>query len=661
MKDIKTEREQLRQIADSLTCHDVLSAVQHMQALAKSVAGDEALNGLLFQLEEDYRKLLLRVSTKNVSSEERAYQIDELKCRGFMLHSRLSRDLLLMHENTLYASTFLQCIPREWKTLWRDTMDIDERSQLQDDIFDAIWTSSQWTKQERLWWQDFMDHQNELVLQHWLGAVIQSLWMFWDVEKMYLLAYFLHSNNKNVQELALLGNIVVLSVYPNYYSATFESPNPYNDLVDFHEDICLFQLEFMRMKACERIEAEETEKLEQKVLNENDEQRVKRLMMLGQGFNRLRLKHGLDLSFSKRHLLHICTFLKRPAHWWTPFDESRSEVAKACYDANGEVRQAYQLLIEGCHECDLQHYLSCFMLAGENIRMEIQGEVPEDFIERIDRTPLPVHKRLVQNLYRINYQSPVHQFLKDIFKSVSFMENRYLRRTFHDEEICQIHSLASDLMLGELMDTKALEELASRNGLSAELSSMIAESYINHQDFAKALAYLEKADLLSETNEALLFKMASCAHQLSKYDYEIDLLKRWHELAPDNMLPMQHLANLYYQLKRFEASKSLLQEFTYRYPQTLGAWLKLIFTDLQLCDYLDAQKNVARMFQCFPTDTLTFFMAGCLAFMKDDWSGAIAHFRRVGEKDFAEHFKLLNDLPISAVDKELIYDCVMRQ
>lgn len=661
MKDIKTEREQLSQIVDSLVSYDVLSACQHMQSLVSS-ANDEDLLLSLQELEEDYRAILLLASTDGISTPERSQRIDELKQRGFLLHSRLSRSLMLTHEKTVYTSTYLQLQPKDWKKLWRETIDMDERTQLQDEIFDYIWTSPLWSEADRLWWQEFMEHQNELVLQHWLGALIQSLWMFWDVEKMYLLAHFAHSNHENVRALSVLGNIVVVNTYSDYYSSTFLTPNSYIDLSSNHDEVLTFQYEFMRMKACELMEEAETKDMDFDIPGESSEQKMKRMLAIAQRFNRLRIKHELDHSFSKRHLLHISAFLKRTAHWWAPFDESRSEVAKACYDTNGDVRQEYQLLIEGSHECDLQHYLSCFMLSGNNIRMEISGEMPEDFLERMDRTPLPLHKRLVHNLYRINYQSPCHQFQKDLFKNVSFVDNSYLRPVFTDKDVCQVQKFAADLELKGQLNIQLLEDVVARLGLSADLAQVLAHCYIlEKQDFAKALSYLEQADLLCEADSLLLRNMVFCAHRLEKFDREITLLKRLRQLDANDMMAIQNLANLYYQLKRYEEAIPVLQEFTYRYPDYMGGWMQLLFSSIQLNRMDDTQKSFARMFQRFPTHPLTFFMAGSLALMKDDWNAAIAHFRRMSDKEFDAHFLMLDDLPISQMDKELIYDCVMRQ
>lgn len=660
MKDAKTQREQLKQIVESFVRFDILSGTQHMLSLVDDLK-DEALKTEMLQLQMSYRILLHRIETEHVSAEERNNLMLGMKRRGLQLHGKLLRAKFLLHENTVFAKTFHNVDSRDWKTLWREAIDMDERTKLQDEIFDFLWTCPHWKEADRLWWQDFVEHQNELVLRHWLGAITQSLWMFWDEQKVFLLTHFTHSSHDNVRAQAVLGCIIVIRCYPDYYVPSFEHPSPYTEMVHFHDDVVLFQREFIRMKESEKVEAAETEAMEKVVEKESKEEKMERELKLIKQFNQRKIHHRLDLSFSKRYLLHICTFLTKTSHWWAPFDESRSEVVKACYDEQGNVRQEYELLIEASHECDLQHYLSCFMLSGNNVRLEIQGDVPEDFLDHVDRTPLPIHKRLIHNLYRINYQSPSHKYMKDIFDTVSFLENPYLKSVFTDEDVTQTTIAMCEIELSEVRK-EHLEEVVKHNGLSVELAQTLAQCCILQQeDYATALAYLEKADLLSEANALQLRNMAFCAHKMRKYDREVDYLKRLRHVEPDNITPLLTLANLYYQQKKFKEAAPALQELTYRLPEEIRAWGQLVFTYIFLEQYDEAKKNVLRVEQDFPSHPLAYFISGCYALATGVWHEAIDYFRKMSKSDFDQNFHLLDELPISLVDKEIIYDSILRQ
>lgn len=659
MIDFKTEREQLQQVLQALTNHQLLDGMKHLQALTMTTA-DTALQTKADSLMDAYTAALQQLTSGEISMD--AWTAEETRLVPLMLeaHSHLSRTLMLGHETCVFTKTVHNLQHQDWKTEWRNTIDEDERFLLQDNIFDAIWTSPTWSDTDCLWWYDFTFHQNELVQQHWLGAVIASLWMFWDANKLHFITMFLTSGFDSVRLLATLGFTITAQSYPDtlrYYPTLIPEDNP-----TLHAEIQLLQREFILMQETIMLEEEESKALDQLgCQSPTDESKLSALVAIHKRFAQQHIAHGLDQSFGKRAMLHLAPFLHRQAHWWAPFDEARSEVSNACYDAEGQIRTGYQLLIQANHECDLQHYLSCMLISSPNIRMEIHGDMPEDFLDRLDHTPLPVHKRHVHNLYRIATQSPAHQFLTPIFTNHLFVHNPILQRYFTSTEVIQ----HADYILSLSLPVTVLSHLLSimtAEGLSAPLARLIARAYQNeNQDFLKALNYYQQADLLDPADEATLRRMALCAHASNKMEVELDLLTRLKALNSDSTACVIGLASILYKQKKYAEARTHLFQVIFQRPDTLSAWAQLALSELHMGDMQQAEKHIAELWQRFPHEPLTHICAALLHLLSEDMSQAIRVLTPLELKHYPTLTSILQEFAIPSIQQQALIDSLTLQ
>lgn len=652
--------EQLRQIHDALERRNLSDALKHMISMATTYHGDTLIDEIEDIL-RNYNSVLnyLRESHNVVQLDIQDVQSAILQ-RCVRAWSKLSRHLLLCDEKSIYTQVQMNTTIRSWKELWSSTLEGDERYVVQDQIFNYLWTSSSWDTHDTACWYEFISRQNALVAQHWIGGITQSLWQFWDDQKVLLLKMLADSIYPEVSMQASVGYIVAAQTHPSLF-CLFPQTLIHEEDHALTKNICTLQAEFVRMKESSKLAEEESNDPE---LNVSDfggveQEQMERIINAQQRYQHIRMERGLDMSFSKRVILRMCPFLKNTqSHWWAPFDEGRNEAMQACYDKNGNVRDLYRIIVEGSHECDLQLHMNCHMLASNNVRVEVRGEVPEDLVEHIDRTPLALEKRVVHNLYRIAELSPAHQLLQPIFKEVFFANNPVLLPCFTAEEILVHANHIIEVELDENVITP-LEQVMYDDGMSANLAVLLAAAYSGENpNYAKALHFLRQADLLQEANADILKRMAFCCNRLGKQNEEFDCLQRLVKIEPDSVTVNTGLSHILYQRGEYEQAKKYLFKLCYEHPDFIPARAQLILSEMHLYQWEQARKHLDQLCEEYPQDQMALTTAGIYHLLQHDYSQAITYFRKVDTDTFKKCIGVLHEFGFDPIKVNLLIDAL---
>ncbi|MCF0195651.1 MAG: hypothetical protein HUK03_00100 [Bacteroidaceae bacterium] len=634
-----THAELLHQARKALVHHLLGDALVLMKTVSTE-CGDFPLLNELREVEAVYDNLLSSLSqTTDTSKSDYSKQQKELIQRALRLWSKTSRQLLLNDEKSRYARQHSATDAETLVQQWQQTTDNDERFALQDTIFDTIWTSSLWDAQTTAFWYDFLCCQNALVQQHLVGAITLSLWQFWDDEKVLLLKLLAASDVPEMALQAAAGYIVVAQIYEDVMKH-FPDTLLNNTDKTLKENIRLLQPEFIGMIDSEILEKEENaevERFEEEHTKEEMNETEKNLQLFAaitHKYVQIRMERGLDMSFSKRLMLNMFPFFsKSTSHWWAPFDEARAEVTNACYKKDGTMSLQYQMLVQASHECDLHLYANCNILSSQKVRVEVNGELPKDIAERLDRTPLALHKRVVFNLYRINKLIPIHQYLQNVFSRVLFASNTVLAECFNTQEV--VKHAGRLLAIGSKENTlDVLLRHAERDGLTSPLARQIARAYaIIEKDYAKALSYHWQADLLQASTADELREMALCCNKTGRHNEEMTYLQRILAMEPDSMACISGLAHLHYKQGDYEKSKEYLFKLCYEHPDVPPIWGQLILAELHLAHMEQAEKHLKKMLEEHVDSPITHIAAGCYYFLNKNISKTLQHVKRLSAEE----------------------------
>ena len=208
MIDAKTLRLITQNGLQAFSLGRILDGIDALRTLLPYCATETIVSAETESLEENYHRMLdfLRQGGKDEKRNEVQAKIQR---QGVALLEQANRAIRLNRGCDIYCNTLnrLKEVSGGQATLldkWNSIITPEETADVQDNLFDLLWTSPFWTAEDTAFWYDFLLKQRDMVQQHLEGAIFLALWEHYDAEKMQLLNLLAESECHRTQLSAIV-------------------------------------------------------------------------------------------------------------------------------------------------------------------------------------------------------------------------------------------------------------------------------------------------------------------------------------------------------------------------------------------------------------------------------------------------------------------------
>ena len=176
----------------------ILDGIAALKSLLPYCTNEAVICADAESLEKNYHYMLSFL--RGGGDDEKRNEVQtKIQRSGISLIEQTGRKIRLHLNDDRYSEAFnrLQSTYSEPMSIlfekWDSLLTPEERSDIQDDLFDLLWTSGFWTPQDLAFWYGFITEQHDMVQQHLTGALFLSIWEHYDGEKMQLLCLMAES------------------------------------------------------------------------------------------------------------------------------------------------------------------------------------------------------------------------------------------------------------------------------------------------------------------------------------------------------------------------------------------------------------------------------------------------------------------------------------
>ena len=375
MIDAKTLRLIIQNGLQAFAQGRILDGIAALKSLLPYCTNETVICADAESLEKNYHYMLSFLRGGGDDGKRSEVQT-KIQRNGIHLIEQTGRKIRLHLNDDRYSEAFhrLQSAYGEPMSVlfekWDSLLTPEERSDIQDDLFDLLWTSGFWTPQDLAFWYDFITEQHDMVQQHLTGALFLSLWEHYDGEKMQLLCLLAESECRRTHITAVA---YLLLLRLRHKEVTSQMPPLPECCLSRKKrlvaDTCYEMLLMLLSEKDMKQELEEAERLSQEILSSKDSlnaSNIKAIVTLKARYMRNRLQRGLDPNLAKAPLLHSCEYLHRIAHWFLPFDKNHPLFQSVMIDEKGNEKQQLSTLVDFILDCDVDKlamlYLAFFLL-----------------------------------------------------------------------------------------------------------------------------------------------------------------------------------------------------------------------------------------------------------------------------------------------------------
>ena len=665
----------------------ISSGLDQLRVIARYCTDSQIISEV-DELIENYHFMLTFLADGGKDEERTVTQ--ERICKKAQKILRIAhRDIRLQDLQDKYSQTYheLQNLygvePEEaLLTKWGANPLPDEQLIIQDHIFNQLWTSPLWNQKDTARWYEFISRQTEFVKTHFLGAVILSLWEYFDEEKLSLLFLFTDSESEKLNALAITALILLAEKYQKELSS-------YPDLLKSYQNdyICKFIPAVMKEKLLMLqtliVMKREQEDMAGFSLNMSQED-MERLMNKKMANIRYMVEKGLDINLGNRtELWYKCDFLRdNISHWWIPFEKSSPVIEELLLDKDGNFnKQAYRIL-DLPSECDIDRYAMFSFMAKTKYR----NSFIEQMIQSLDMTGISDGEELIpyvnhlkvtmQNLYRIFVHSPLRNQIDNPFSwSQDFWQNDLFKDHFSETNALE---LCSDLMDAHIYDQPIawLDKMAQTSGTSLPMLK-IKSNCLNHQEkYSQAIESLTQMLFLDEENEWALNLMQKCYEKLGRKDKQLETVQKLIRLRPDNDNYLTISSILLIELERYEEALKTLFHLDYLKPDNMvyKSCIETCALHLRKFDVALRYNQAILENSDYKERYYEYLTAGHIHFAMGDWKEALTNYKKYmtmaaqlnkienrkidPEREFLVSSKILKEMGISTSDIRLMHDMI---
>lgn len=599
------------------------------------------------------------------------------------------RDIRLQESHEKYSKAFrnLQNLygaepEDELLKKWGTNLLTEEQMLIQDHLFSLIWTSPQWTQKQTAHWYEFISRQTELVKIHLTGAVILSLWEYFDTEKLIFLFLFTDTESEKLNALTITALILLAEKYNNELTFCPELLKRYSNSNIKKYIALVFKEKLLILQTLIAIRKEQEEITGFSLTMSKED--MENLMNKKMAHLRFMIEKGLDVNLGNRtELWYKCDFLREDiSHWWYPFEKSSPVIAELLLDKEGKFnKQTYQLL-DLPSECDIDRYAMFAFLA----RTQYKNELLEQMAQNLNLTELSEQGNLVpytnhfkttmQNLYRIFVHSPLKNELDNPFSlPVNFWNNIIFQDSISENEAIE---LCSEMIDAQIYDQPAawLDKLAETSGTSQVMLQLKSRCLFCMQEYHKAISSLTQLLFLDEENEWALNLIQKCYDKIGRKDKQLEYIQKLLALKPEDVSYLTSAAFVLIEMEKYDKALEHLFHLDF-----IDAGNPSYMISIEICAiYLKKFDLALRYNQSileindFKEKYLEYLHAGHIHFIQNNWKEALNCYKLFKaevellnkkdnkeidyEKEFLNSTEILKEMGIKQSDIQLMHDMI---
>ena len=538
MIDLKTLRLITQNGLQAFAIGRVLDGIAALRTLLPYCATETIICAEADNLEKNYHYMLSFL--RGGGSDERRNEVQaKIQRRGIALLGQASRAIRLSQNSDHYSKT--TSAAQSPLDKWNGLLTPEEAGEVQDDLFDLLWTSPLWTAQDTAFWYDFLLRQRDMVQQHLAGAIFLSTWEYYDPEKMQLLGLLADSECHRTRITAAA---YLLLLRLRHKELTSLMPPLPESLLSRkgRKLIAQVQHEMLLMLVSEKDmkqEIDEIGELSKTFLSGKPPLNINNLKALIETKGRhlkKRLQRGLDPNLSKAVLLHNCKYLNRISHWFLPFDKTHPLFQSVMIDEKGNEKQNLSALVDLILDCDVDKMATLYLVANDKDFSKAMQKLDDQQLPEIENAIIPEYtfRFLMQDLYRFFVHSPLSQQLANPFR---------IKQTLFDfPDLAALFSAGDCLGCCHLLleigrneqALAALDDSIKRVGASASALLLKGEVLRREKKFAEAVNCARSAEILEPDNTDILRFLVECYAVLNRFEEELEYLQRLSELLPED-------------------------------------------------------------------------------------------------------------------------------
>ena len=565
----------------------ILDGIAALRTLLPYCAAETILSAETESLEKNYHYMLSFL--RGGGSDEKRNDVQaKIQRQGVALLEQANRAIRISLDSDLYCNALsrLNEVYGGKNVLldkWNSILTPEETNDVQDDLFDLLWTSPLWTAEETAFWYDFLLRQREMVQQHLEGAIFLSLWEYYDAEKMQLLNLLAESecHRTHIQAvshllLLRLRHKEVTPLMPSLPASILSRKGK--------KQIAQIQYEFLLMLISEKDleqELKEAESVTKELLSGKEAVNVDNLrdmISLRGRYLRNRLQRGLDINLSKIPLLHNCTYLRRESHWFMPFDKTHPLFQSVLIDENGNEKQHLSTLVDFILDCDIDKMATLYLVSNDKDFSKAIKQLDEQELPDMENAVIPEYtfRFVMQDLFRFFGHSPLHSQLINPFREdVTLFDFPEIATSFSIEDTVSCCKLLFEL--GHYKQTIAiLDDVISREGANASALLLKGQVLKVLKKYTEAINQGRSAEMLEPENDDILRFLVECYAWQGRHEEELEYLKKLAEVMPDNKSLPRLIATATDKIGRREEALALFFKLDYEAQQDDKDYEKLV-------------------------------------------------------------------------------------
>ena len=522
--------------------------------------------------------------------------------------------------------------------------------QMSDELFDKIWTSTQWTEEEfqqaNAFLSSLLISANDLAVM--VSAVTLSLLRLFDNRKFqFLLNAYQKGTDVLITQRALIGIALTayyqekrLSLYPDLLAALSllgESKSTSENMLAIQTLLLL---------------SRETEKIGKKMREEIIPQ-----MMRTPGINKPDLKiidieeledknpewskdmaqieksirelgelqmEGADTYMSTFSQLKSYPFFRQAAHWFYPFDKQMPEISSLFQNEKEGQKSLMSFIMDSPIFCNSDKYSFCLTLYNMpaqqremlTSQMANQSESAQEQMQALAesangaQTPKNVSRQYIHDLYRFfklwAYRNETHDLFKD---KLDLWNCKALNPLLHTPEA--LKHIADHLFTKDYMEEASVlyQKLSQEETPNAEVMQKLGFTYQKMKNYEEAIKAYTQADLLKPDHVWTLKHLAQCYKRTRQYPQALECYEKVKDIKPDDLNTLLQLGQCLATMRQYDKALAYFFKVEYldktptnaqraigwcyfmtgKYEDALRFYRKLQETDeVQLSDWLNA-------------------------------------------------------------------------
>lgn len=476
--------------------------------------------------------------------------------------------------------------------------------QMTDELFDKIWTSTQWNEDEfqqaNALLSSLLIPANDLAVM--ISAVTLSLLRLFDSRKFqFLLNAYRQKTEPLVTQRALIGIALAayyqekrLSLYPDLLA----SLSLLGESKSASENMLTIQILLLLSRETEKIEKKMREEIipqmmrtpgiykpDLKIIDIEDledknpewskdmAQIEKNIRELGE----LQME-GADTYMSTFAQLKSYPFFRQAAHWFYPFDKQMSEISSLFQNEKKGQESLMSFIVSSPIFCNSDKYSFCLTLYNMPARQQemltshfanqdgFAQEQMQALVEsaKSSQKPKVISSQYIHDIYRFfklwAYRNEMHDLFKD---KLDLWNCKALAPLLHKPEA--LRHIADHLFAKDYMEeASALYlKLSQEEKSDAEIMQKLGFSYQKMKKCDEAIKAYLQADLLKPDHIWTLKHLAQCYKHTRQYSQALECYEKVKEMKPDDLNTLLQMGQCLATMRQYD--KALAYFFKVEY------------------------------------------------------------------------------------------------